>query len=177
MKKMRILALAMATMLTFGMVSCGDPDEELPYEGIELANGEFIEIESFGNDASAAYKLHFKVYLSDSKLVVEGLESKSEFSMIPATTVLNTAVKIADFGKVGGLTKIDEIPADADFADSQVATEKHGYVVSAVGAANLDSYGNPDIHDPKMQYMRIWLEEATDKGYKLRYDFPFVPAE
>ena len=177
MKKMRFLAIAMATILTFGFVSCGPDDEEIPYEGIELANGEFIEIEDFGNDASAAYKLHFKVYLSSGNLVVEGLTSDAALTQIPSTMELNTSAKIADFGKVGGLSKIDEIPADGDFANQQPVAEKHGYVVAAKGAANIDSYQNPQLHDPVQQYMRIWLEEATDKGYKLRYEFPFVPAE
>lgn len=167
----------MATVLTFGMVSCGDKDKDLAYEGIELANGDCIHIESFGTDTTAAYKLHFNVWLSDGKLVVEGLTSTSTFTQIPATTVLNTNVKIADFGKVGGLSKIDEAPAEGDLADSQTATEKHGYVVVAKGGANLNSYGNAQIHDPAQQYMRIWLEEATDKGFKLRYDFPFTPEE
>lgn len=177
MRKLRFLAIAMATALTFGMVSCGDKDKDLPYEGIELANGEFIEIEDFGNDASAAYKLHFKVYLSSGNLVVEGLESTSDMTQIPSTMVLNTSAKIADFGKVGALSKIDEIPADGDFADLQPAVEKHGYVVAVKGDAKLNSYSIEGIHDPALQYMRIWLEEATDKGFKLRYDFPFVPEE
>lgn len=175
MKKMRFLAIAMATMLTFGMVGCGGNDE--PYDGIELANGESIEIEDFGSDATAAYKLHFKVTLANGQLSVEGLTSESALTQIPSTVVLNTTAKIADAGKVGSLSKIDEIPADGDFAAAKTATEKHGYVVSAEGAAKLNSYGNPDIHDPAKQYMRIWLEEATDKGFNLRYEFPFTPAE
>lgn len=177
MKKIKFLAFAMATMLTFGMVSCGDKDKYLPYEGIELANGEFIEIEDFGSDATAAYKLHFKVWLSSGNLVVEGLTSTSPFSQVPETMVLNTIAKIADCGKVGGLSKIDEAPAESDLADAQPAAEKHGYVVAVKGGANLDSYSLPDIHDPVQQYMRIWLEEATDKGFKLRYEFPFKPEE
>ena len=61
---MRLLAITMATMLTFGFVSCGN-DDDIPYEGIELANGEFIEIEDFGTDTTASYKLHFKVRLEN----------------------------------------------------------------------------------------------------------------
>lgn len=173
---MRFLAIAMATILTFGFVSCGD-DDEIPYEGIELNNGEFIEIESFGTDSTAAYKLHFKVWLSDGKLVVEGLTSTSAITAIPETMSLSTSVKIADCGKVNGLNKLDEAPADGDLADSQNATEKHGYIVVAKGSANVDIYQNPDIHDPVQQYMRIWLEEKTDNGFKLRYEFPFTPED
>lgn len=174
---MRFLAIAMATILTFGFVSCGPDDDEIPYEGIELSNGQSIEIEDFGNDATAAYKLHFKVTLSDGKLVAEGLTSKPVINVLPETMDLATSAKIADCGKVNGLAKIDEAPADADLADNQEATEKHGYVVAVKGAANIDSYQNPQLHDPAIQYMRIWLEEKTDNGFKLRYDFPFVPAE
>ena len=75
------------------------------------------------------------------------------------------------------IAKIDEIPAAGDFGNSAPATEKHGYVVEAKGTQNLDAYSNPNIHDPATQYMRIWLEEATDNGFKLRYEFPFTPAE
>lgn len=167
----------MATILTFGFVSCGPDDDEIPYEGIELSNGQSIEIEDFGNDATAAYKLHFKVTLSDGKLVAEGLTSKPVINVLPETMDLATSAKIADCGKVNGLAKIDEAPADADLADNQEATEKHGYVVAVKGAANIDSYQNPQLHDPAIQYMRIWLEEKTDNGFKLRYEFPFTPAK
>ena len=176
MKKMRLLAIAMATVLTFGFVSCGN-DDDIPYEGIELANGEFIEIEDFGTDVTASYKLHFKVKLESGKLITEGLTTTSHLSQIPSTYTLNTSAKIADCGKVNGLNKLDKTPAEADLAAEQPATEKHGYIVAVKGAANLDNLGNPDFHDPALQYMRIWLEEATDKGFKLRYEFPFTPAE
>ena len=176
MKKMRLLAITMATMLTFGFVSCGN-DDDIPYEGIELANGEFIEIEDFGTDTTASYKLHFKVRLENGNLVVEGLNTTSHLTQIPSTYILNTSARIADCGKVNGLNKLDAAPAEADLAAEQVAVEKHGYVVAAKGAANLDNLGNPTFHDPALQYMRIWLEEATDKGFKLRYEFPFTPVE
>ena len=176
MKKMRLFAIAMATMLTFGFVSCGN-DDEIPYEGIELSNGQFIEIEDFGADTTAAYKLHFKVWLSDGKIVCEGLTSKPTASILPETMDLATSAKVADCGKVNGLNKLDEAPAEADLADNQTAAEKHGYVIVVKGAANIDSYQNPDLHDPAQQYMRMWLEEKTDNGFKLRYEFPFTPEE
>ncbi|MBQ3949888.1 MAG: hypothetical protein II661_05380 [Bacteroidales bacterium] len=176
MKKFRFLAIAMATMLTLGMVSCGPKDEDVPYEGITLNNGEFIEIDSYGTDTTAAYKLHFKVYLSDGSLVIENLTNNHNISGLP-DMACTTGAKIADAGKVKGIAKIDEIPAAGDFGNSAPATEKHGYVVEAKGTQNLDAYSNPNIHDPATQYMRIWLEEATDNGFKLRYEFPFTPAE
>ena len=176
MKKMRFLAIAMAAILTLGFVSCGNDDDN-PSEGIELNNGDCIEIEDFGTDATAAYKLHFKVWLSDGKVVAEGLYSKSVISILPETMDLATSAKVADMGKVNGLNKLDEIPADEELSDSQDAVEKHGYIIAVKGAANIDSYQNPDLHDPAQQYMRLWLEEKTDNGFKLRYEFPFTPEE
>jgi hypothetical protein len=176
MKKMRFLAIVMATMLTFGFVSCGN-DDEIPYEGIELSNGQFIEIEDFGSDATAAYKLHFKVWLSDGKIVAEGLTSKPVNTLLPETMDLATSAKVADCGKVNGLNKLDKVPAAADLADNQTAAEKHGYIIVVKGAGNVDSYENPNLHDPAQQYMRLWLEEKSGDGFKLRYEFPFTPAE
>lgn len=178
MKKFRFLAIAMATMLTLGMVSCGPKDEDVPYEGITLNNGEFIEIDSYGTDTLASYKLHFKVYLSDGNLVVEGLTNNHNINGLPDMNC-TTGVKIADFGKVKGIAKIDEIPAASEFKESVAATEKHGYVVEAKGTQKLTGAypGHPEIYDPVEHYMRIWLEEATDNGFKLRYEFPFTPEE
>ena len=176
MKKIRLFAIAMATMLTFGMVSCGPDDSEVPYEGITLANGECIEIDSYGNDTTAAYKLHFKVWLSDGKLVIENLTNNHHIQGLP-DMACTTGASIADFGKVKGIAKIDEIPAANEFKESVDATEKHGYVIQAKGTQNLDAYNQPTIHDPVTQNMRIWLEEKTDNGFKLRYEFPFTPVE
>lgn len=173
---MRFLAIAMATILTFGFVSCGPDDEETPYEGIELANGEFIEIESFGSDSTAAYKLHFKTYLRNDSIVIESLSSNISISGMPDMDCRTSAL-VADMGKVKALSKIDEIPAESELAQAQKAEEKHGYVVVVKGIQNVNAYQNPTIHDPETQYMRIWLEEKTDNGYKLRYGFPFTPAE
>lgn len=176
MKKLRFLAIAMATVLTFGMVSCGPKDDDVPYEGITLNDGEFIEIESFGNDASAAYKLHFRVYLSSGSLVIENLTSNIVITGMP-DMACTTSAKIADIGKVSGIAKIDEVPEASEFKDNVPATEKHGYVVEAKGTQNINAYENPNMHDPATQYMRIWLEEATSNGFKLRYEFPFTPED
>lgn len=169
----------MASVFTFSMVSCGD--DETNSTSIELANGEFIEIggndhlaEGLGTDTSAAYPVHFKVWLSDGNLVIENLSSK----MTPAAQAIldnrdcPTAAGIVDFGKVKSLSKIDEKPG-AGYTNMVPAIEEHGYVIEAHGAAHLDAYQREGIHDITSQYMRLWLEKSSGNGYKIQYEMPF----
>lgn len=181
MRKLRILAIMMATALTFGMVGCGDKDDDLDYEGIILKNGESIEIESFGNDATASYPLHFTITLEKGQIVATGLYSKLTEAALSVPGMSNrdcpTLAKVADVGEVKALSKIEEYPAESEFDGSKAATEKHGYVIMAKGDMNLNGYEHPDLHDPATMYVRMWLEEATDGGFKVRYEYPFVPVE
>lgn len=176
MKKFRFLAIAMATVLTFGLVSCGE--DKTPYEGIELNDGEFIEIESLGFDTTASYPVHFKVILINDSLVIESMSSTpTEAAMqIPGMNgrPCFTQAGICDYGEVRSLGKIDEYPSASSLKIAVKAIEKHGYVVEAHGVAQLDAYHIDGLSDIKSQYMRIWLEEATETGFKLRYEFPFL---
>ena len=184
MKKTRFFAIMMAALMTIGLVSCKN-DDEIPYDGKTLANGEFIEIESYGNDNNASYKLHFTMGLENNFLVMTGLDSPIVDPPLGMPDIeCHTGIAIMDFGKVSGLVKIDEIPADNEFKDqdnkyvnSLPAVEKHGYVIKVWGAENLDSYQHPQLHDATTQYIRLWLEEQTDNGFKLRYEFPYVPED
>lgn len=170
----------MAAVMTVGFISCGDKDKDITYTGNTLKNGESIEIESFGNDADAAYPLHFTLTLNNGYLVAKGLESKpteAAYAMGLTSEVGKTRAKIADCGEVKGLSKIENYPQDAALKDSVAATEKYGYVLKIEGAANFNVYQNDKLRDPGTHYMRVWLEEQTDEGFNLRYEFPWVKTE
>ncbi len=175
MKKLKFLAMAMAAVLTLGFVSCGDDDED---NAIELKNGEFIEIEGLGTDSTASYPVHFKMTLENGMLTISNMSSKptAETQQIPGMNNRDcpTSAKIADVGKVKSLSKIDEYPSASAYSMSVAAAEGHGYVIEAHGAANFDSYGSDAVHDITSQYTRVWLKEATEDGFKVLYEFPFV---
>ncbi|MBR3528891.1 MAG: hypothetical protein IKN84_04440 [Bacteroidales bacterium] len=186
MKKLRFLAMVMAAAFTLSFVSCGDDDIE--YEGVILEDGDFIEIgastqndanynQGFGYDTTAAYPAHFKVTLRNGKLVITNLtaQNTAESLQIPGMNLRDCqcAARIGDYGKVNALSKINTYLGADQYSDSVAAEEKHGYVVEVHGTMNFDSYGRPELHDLKSQHMRIWLEEATDKGYKVRYEYPY----
>lgn len=177
MKKFRFLAIAMAAMMTFGLTSCKG-DDDIDYTGTTLKDGETVTI--YGDNA-ASYQLRFTFGIEGGNIVVAGLNDSADLGTNPNYfTNCPTGVSIVDVGKVNGLKKIKEYPADGEFTSATaVAAEKHGYVIKAWGAAGLSvSYpDNPNLKDPETKYARIWLEEANGTGYNLRYDFPFVPEE
>lgn len=173
----------MASLLTLSMVSCGDKDDDIPYEGVTLSEGKFIEIEDFGTDNTVNYKLHFKISLSSGQLVTEGLTSDLISDFMPDRE-MPTATAITDLGEVKGLYKIEEIPADKDFMTATGGyqtmcpiAEKHGYVIKVWGDGHLDVYQNDKLKDPAAHYVRLWVEEATDGGFSVRYEFPFIPED
>lgn len=180
MKKMRFFAFAMAAVFTMGFVSCAN-DDDIEYDEFILHEGESISVEGYGYDTTASYPVCFDVQLLNNQLVVISKSSKpsEQAQQVPGMNNRDctTDAKIASFGKVKALSKIDEYPAASEFHESALAEEGFGYVVEAHGSANLNSYSNPNLRDITSQYMRIWLEEAKDGGYKVRYEFPFKADE
>ena len=178
MKKFRFLTFAMAAMLTFSFASCGPDEPEEAYDGIELNNGEFIEIETSEHDASASYPVHFKIKLQNGNLAIESLTSKANEAGLAAgliaATDFPTKAVIADIGKVSGIEKITNLPAATEFKDDAPAVEKHGYIIEAHGTYGLNAYQNPNLKDPVSLYVRLWLDEATANGFKVKYKI-FVP--
>ncbi len=187
MKKLRFLAIAMATVFAMSFVSCGDEPDE--YEGVVLEDGDFIEIgaelesspkyhEGFGYDTTAAYPAHFKVTLRNDSLIITNLSSKNTAvsQTIPGMSERDClcAARIGDYGKVNALSKIKSFLGADQYFMGVLAVEKHGYVVEVHGTMNFDQYQYPNLHDLQPQHMRIWLEEATDKGYKVRYEYPYL---
>lgn len=178
MKKLRFLAIAMAAALSFSLASCGDDPTE--YDGLEMHEGDFIEIEGYGYDTTAAYPAHFKVTLQNDSLIITNMSSLNNAASQALLGERNcpTAASIADMGKVKSLSKINHYAGANDYKAGVPAVEGHGYVVLAVGNAHFnEGYNNPDIHDLSAQHMRIWLEEAIEDGYKVRYEFPFKEEE
>ena len=181
MKKIKFFAIALATMLTFGLTSCNkDHDEGLDYQTITLKNGDFIEIEGVGTSTDASYPVHFKVVLNEGSLEIENLTSK------PVTTEPNYVYQantseavIADMGEKKGLSKIDEYPTSG-WASKAAAAAKHGYVVESHGTQlnpeQLQAF--PQFKNPDKQYLRFWLkEDKGDGSFEVRYQFPFVPED
>ena len=181
MKKIKLLAVALLATLTVGLTSC-NKDDKIPYDGETLKDGAYIEKHDFGTDPTASYKLHFKFGYNQGNVEVIGLTSPGIPSGLTNQNCV-TGVAIMDFGKCNGLSKIDAYPSDNAFLDanekpvtSVKAEQKHGYVIKVWGAHNLDSYQNPDIHDPKPAYIRLWIEEL-EGDMKCRYEYPWVPTE
>ncbi len=175
---MRYLAIAMATLLTFGMTSCKGGEED--YDGLTMTADTEFELESIEHDATAAYPVHFKISMRNDSIVVTGMTSKPTLADLPNTMDLGTAVTIADCGRAGKLDKIapnvDDLPEASSFGKGQPIEEKHGYVIEAHGNANLDSYQNPAIHDPASLYVRFWVEEVLEDGnLHVRYEI-YKPA-
>ena len=177
MKKFNFFAIAMAALMTLGLTSCKG-DDDIPYKGTVLHNGETVTI--YG-DELASYQLRFTFGIDGSNIVTPGLNDSADLNNAPNFfTNCGTGVAIVDMGKINGLNKIEELPSDSEFKEASApAAEKHGYVIKAWGKANLQgSYPeNPNLKDPETKYARIWLEEADGDGYKLRYQFPFVPEQ
>lgn len=187
MKKFRFLAIALATVFTMSFVSCGDDDDA--YDGVELGDGDFIEIgadlesspkyhEGFGYDTTAAYPAHFRVTLKNDSLIITNLSSKNTAlsQSIPGMSErdCHCAARIGDYGKVNSLSKINSYLGADQYFIGVPAVEKHGYVVEVHGTMNFDMYQIEGLHDLKPQHMRIWLEEATETGYKVRYEYPYM---
>ena len=101
MKKFRFLAIAMATMLTLGMVSCGPKDEDVPYEGITLNNGEFIEIVKI-IDAFAFIPSVAMILLE------ENMVNQSYYNASTRYEYLSLANRIGLLGQLG-LKSFDEV--------------------------------------------------------------------
>lgn|SRR5574344_865404 len=180
MKRFGFLTLAVVAVLGFCTTSCTkDANEEAGYASIELTSTNALTINTQVHDTSAAYPLNFSVSIGDGGyLVVTGGTSSPDVSLnIPATTVCATTATIADYGKVRKLDKIESYPESTEFESKVLCEEGHGYVVKAYGSANLSAYGNPAIHDPAAMYVRIYVSEATDNGFKIYYQYPFIPVE
>ena len=93
-----------------------------------------------------------------------------------------TGVQIADYGKAKSLSKVTSIPAASAFSDKVAVEAGHGYVIKAYGTAGLTAIGAAAHHtglfDPEPMYVRICLTEELDGGgFKMSYEYPFVPTE
>ena len=180
MKKMRILAIAMATMLTFGFVSCGD-EEDTNFDGYVLEeNGTPLEIRGLGFCDTACYPLHFEIMLrnnhlvmvNDTAMIIDSVRQAHAPSFPDPIGGCWSAAKIHDNGKVKGLYEIKGTPND--LYDSLPAVSEHGYIIEAHGTLDIHI---PGMYVPTKQYMRLWIEGSTDNGgYKVRYEFPFDPS-
>ncbi len=173
MKRNHFLTLAAMAMLTLGLTACNE--EDAPYDGITMTNGYVLEVETQDHDASASYPVHFSMTFTNDSLIVTGLTSKPSSEQGLGSRDCPTAVVIADYGKVGSLSKIDSYTTDeGTFGAKALAVEKHGYIIKAWGNAHLDAYGSDILHDPDTLYTRVWLEEATDNGYNARYEVNYT---
>jgi len=178
MKKFNFFALTLATVLAFGTTGCTkeDPNETAGYPSLELTATNSLTIQTQKHDTTAAYALNFTISLDGGYLVVKGGTSSPDVSLnLPATTVCPTATSVADYGEVDELANVENYPDTSEFKSKILCEEGHGYVVEAHGAANLSAYGNPAIHDPAKLYVRIYVSEATDNGFKIYYQYPFIP--
>ena len=179
MKKMRFFAIALATLMTFGVVSCKSDDDIEGLVSETLVNGG-SPIYLHYKEANGCYELRFNISLENNNIVVTGLTDTLNKPGLPSMPNMNTACGVVDAGKSGSLSGIDEYPADNDFvgADNHLivsvpAAKKHGYVIKVIGDGKLNQYGLPDVRDPETQYARLWLEDEATNGFKVKYEFPF----
>lgn len=176
MKSMKFMALAMAAVFALFATSCNKDDKE-GFDSMELTSTSALVIKDFqGHDATAAYPLTFSVKLVDGYLTIENGSCKPSpagvSAGLSADASYNTEALIADFGKSSCLKNVDSYPTST-YEAKVVCEEGHGYVVKAYGKGNVNAYNRPEIHDPADLYVRIYIEEATDNGYTIRYQYPF----
>lgn len=175
MKKRNFMAVMMAAALALVSVAC-NPDEKEGFDQLELTEQTSIVIENFNqHDATAAYPITMSVKLEGGYLTAVGGTSKATNALVPSNIDCLTDVLIADCGKKSSLKSVKELPAFG--TDKKLPIEeKHAYVVKAWGAQDLNSYNNAEIHDPAPMYVRIYVAEALETGgYKIYYQYPFVP--
>lgn len=174
MKKINILTLLAAFVLTFGFVSCGG-EEVQESNDFELTAANALDIQTMAHDSTALYPIHFSVTLENGLLKVNNLTAHPafEFPGIAADADCPTQARIADFGEVKDLSKVDEIPGPDKFDVTATAVEGNGYVLKAWGAHNINYYQIAELHDPDTVYMRLWLKKATADGFKVVYECPW----
>lgn len=174
MKKRNIFGLFMAAALTLFATSCGKADDREGFASMELTPENALTITEFmEHDATAAYPMTLSIALVDGQIVVRGGECHPVLDQVPQQNTFATEATIADYGKTGSLKSVKEIPTTG-YTTSVAPQEEHGYVVKAVAKGNLNAYNNAAIHDPADLYVRIYIEEATENGYTIRYQYPFV---
>lgn len=178
MKKMFFLAAAFACAI--GLVSCGDngnSEENLQFEQFNLTTENPLTIEVIEHDPTASYPVAFTLKLENGNIVAKGgnaLPTEEALSHNLPNNPCSSTACIADYGKVKSLEKISKYPDSTEFAANQIATLEHGYVIEAHGSHNINSYNIDGLRDPESVYMRIYLEEEIENGYKIRYEVPFV---
>lgn len=181
MKKLSIIALAVAFLCALGVSSCDKQKEnEINFTQWKLTADNPLTITEISHDPAAAYPVCFNVKLENGMIVVEGSAAHpTEAALsnnLPDNPYPSVAV-ISDCGEMKGLAKIKEYPAADTYAANQIAAVEHGYVVEAHGAANINSYGIAALQDPTSVYMRIWIEQEIEGGYNIRYEVPFYLPE
>lgn len=178
MKKINILTIMAAIALTFGFASCGG-EEVQESNDFELTATNTLDIQTMAHDTTALYPIHFSVTLEGGQLQVNNLTAHPvfEYPGIAADMDCRTEARIADFGEVKDLSKVDEIPAPGKFDKTAIAVEGNGYVLKAWGGQNINYYQLDELHDPDTVYMRLWLKKATADGFKVVYECPWYHAE
>lgn len=183
MKKFKLFSLVMACVMAFSFVGCSDDEVENAKEYSLTTDAPFVVTNycPSGVAIDSTYGLSFTAALSNGYITMTGQKpTKGYYGILNHQFV--TGVKIADFGKAKTLSKVTSIPATSAFSDKVAVEKGHGYVIMAYGTAGLTAIGDanhhPGLFDPDTLYIRVCLEEELDGGgFKMTYEYPFVPTE
>lgn len=186
MKKFNILSIFMAVVLALGFTSCKEEEVENSLKWDLTSTTPFVVNDYItpGVAPDSTYGLSFQAVLSGgNKIVVSGLvPTKFYYGLVTYANSgqLSAVVSIADFGKVKSLSKVTSIPGEGEFK-SQVALEvNHGYVIKVKAPLDLKQFTahHPGLVTPSTFYIRLCTEEElAGGGFKLSYQYPFVPEE
>jgi hypothetical protein len=184
MKKFKLFSLAMACLLAFSFTSCGGDDEVENAKTFNLSSSApFVVTNYYPTSAKidSTYALSFTAALSNGYITVTGQKpTEGYFAVLSHDFV--TGVKIADYGKAKSLSKVTSIPAAGKFSNKVAVEKGHGYVIKAYGTLDLAALGaaahHPGLYNPDTLYIRVCLEDELDNGgFKMTYEYPFVPTE
>lgn len=179
MKKIKVLAAAFATVLAMSFTSC-NKDKDIDFVSFDLTPktpyiASNVDVES----ATAAYYPSFTLGVqNDTLMAIDAISACREqfLAMFPSTSQFTCNDSIIDCGNAKYLADIKEIPTTG-YGKFAVAEEGHGYVMKVTGAANLNSYNNPQVKDPEPMYVRLVVKEAIEGGYAIAIQYPFVIVE
>lgn len=182
MKKNKFLALALVALCAGGLCSCNpDKDIEDDLTTFSLTADTPYLVENYTQaDTSAVYGHTFSLTLEGTNCIpVGGVSPMNEafVNVLPASTVCKSSATIVEYGKAKSISAIKSIPSSG-YASSVTLQKHYGYVVKVVGEANVNSYNNPNYHDPADMYLRFYVEDELDNGgYSIVVQYPFTVTE
>lgn len=190
MKKLNILSIfmAVAVVLALAFTSCKKEEVKNSKSWNLTKSAPFVvkDYVADGVSRDSTYGLSFQAELKGgNSMAVMGLPPSVFYHALTSFAQngqLNAKVSIADFGKAKSLSKVTSIPGSGEFKESVSLEVNHGYVMKVEAPIDLAAIGaqahHPGLVTPATLYIRFCTEEElSGDGFKLSYQYPFVPEE